>query len=130
MNLKNTKKIKYIIFGVMCFFAVIIIMASIFAAQVIKKIEIKNVELSTIKDGNYIGEFSNSPVQAKVEVIVKDNKITTINLLEHNYMLGKKGETIIDEVLTKQTLNVDMKTGATVSSMTIVKAIENALEGK
>ncbi len=111
------KKIKYILFGIMCFIALVIITTSVLANQSIKEIHINNVDLSKIEDGTYLGEYSNSPV-------------TEINLLEHVYALGEKGEVVLQEIIAKQTLEVDMKTGATVSSMTIVKAIENALEGE
>lgn len=124
------KKIKIILFVVMCFIALVIIGTSILANQSIKSIQISTVDLSMIEDGTYLGEFSNSPVKARVEVKVVDHKITEINLLEHTYALGEKGEVVIQEIIDKQTLNVDMKTGATVSSMTITKAIENALEGE
>lgn len=124
------KKIKIILFAVMCFIALVIIGTSILANQSIKSIQISTVDLSMIEDGTYLGEFSNSPVKARVEVKVVDYKITEINLLEHTYALGEKGEVVIQEIIDKQTLNVDMKTGATVSSMTITKAIENALEGE
>ncbi|MEG2329910.1 FMN-binding protein [Anaerorhabdus sp.] len=124
------KKIKYILFGIMCFIALVIITTSILANQSIKEIHINNVDLSKIEDGTYLGEYSNSPVKARVEVNVVNHKITEINLLEHVYALGEKGEVVLQEIIAKQTLEVDMKTGATVSSMTIVKAIENALEGE
>ena len=41
--------------------------------------------------------------------------------------MGNKAETIVDDVVDKQTLDVDTVSGATVSSKVILKSIENAL---
>jgi len=42
-------------------------------------------------------------------------------------MLGGKAESIVDDVIAKQSLDVDVVTGATYSSSTILKAIEDSL---
>jgi len=94
----------------------------------VTKIEINEIDLSKIEDGNYIGKyFFNDSVGATVEVVVKDNKIINISFIEHKYGKGKKAEAITELVIQEQSLDVDAITGATGSSIVILKAIENAL---
>ena len=95
----------------------------------LKKIPISDVDLTQISDGTYRGSYSHTPVSAEVEVTVKDYKITKIDIISHDNGFGKKAEAITDEVVEKGTLKVDAVSGATHSSLVILKAIENALTG-
>jgi uncharacterized protein with FMN-binding domain len=97
----------------------------------IKKIEVNNIELSFIADGKYKGEYyMNEMAGATVEVTVQNHKIVKINILEHNTGLGKKAEVITENVIDQQSLEVDTISGATGSSIIILKAIDNALNEK
>lgn len=94
----------------------------------VSKIEISNVDISRIDDGVYTGEhFVNDSVGAEVKVTIKNKKIANINFIEHKCGRGKKAEGIVNTVIDKQSLNVDTISGATGSSIIILKAIENAL---
>jgi uncharacterized protein with FMN-binding domain len=94
----------------------------------VNKIEVSQIDLQGIKDGVYTGEYYfNESVGAKVKVTVENNKIISIEFIEHKYGRGKKAEVITDKVIEKQSLNVDVISGATGSSKIILKAIENAL---
>ena len=95
----------------------------------VSKIEIKDVNLNSISDGEYTGKCDVDFIKAEVIVEVKDNKISNIKLVEHKNGRGKKAEGIINEVKAKNSLKVDTVTGATNSSKVILKAIEVALEG-
>lgn len=91
-------------------------------------IPVATPNLSNLEDGKYIGEYSIKPVYAKVEVTIEDEKITHIQLLQHDQGLGSEAEAILDDVIAEQSLEVDAISGATVSSKCILKAIEDALE--
>ncbi|MBU5483990.1 FMN-binding protein [Clostridium sp. MSJ-11] len=94
----------------------------------IGSVEINNIDLYKVRDGEYSGDYSFKEIIAsKVKVTVDNNKITNIDLIEHKYGLGKKAETIISRVIDSQSLNVDVVSGATASSKVILKSIENAL---
>ena len=95
----------------------------------ISGIKIYDVDASEIKDGDYTGYYDAGYIQAKVSVIVKSEKITSINLLDHKNEKGKRAEIITDRIVDAQSTNVDTVTGATNSSKVIIKAVENALEG-
>lgn len=91
------------------------------------QIIISNVELSGVEDGIYTGEYIQSPVKAVVQVEIKNHEINKIKVLEHQNGLGQKAEIIVDDILEKQKLDIDLVTGATVSSKVILKAVEDAL---
>ena len=80
------------------------------------------------KDGAYSGEASQFPIQVKVEVNIQNQRITKLALIEHQTGEGQNAEGILDHVLDAQALDVDVITGATYSSILILKAIEAALE--
>lgn len=90
-------------------------------------VELQEINLATIKDGKYEGDYDASIVSAKVKVTVKDHQITAIDLVEHRNERGEKAEVIIDDVIKKQSIKIDTVSGATNSSNTILKAVEDAL---
>lgn len=96
----------------------------------IKKISIRNVDLSKVSDGTYKGSYDAVMVAADVSATVRNHKITDIKILSHKNERGKKAEIIPQRVLAAQSLEVDTVSGATNSSKVILKAIENALELK
>lgn len=97
-------------------------------SQPLPVVEIGTVDLATVHDGTYSGEYKAGPVRAIVTVDVSGNKITAIKIDKHECGLGKKAETIIQDIEKLQSLNVDVVSGATLSSKVIVKAVEIALE--
>jgi len=92
------------------------------------QLDVMDVDLELISDGTYTGEYSAVPVSAKVDVTIKDHRIESIELLEHNHGQGDGAEVIPSIVVEKQTLQIDSVSGATYSSKVILKAIENALQ--
>ncbi|WP_234121772.1 FMN-binding protein [Clostridium hydrogenum] len=96
----------------------------------IKKISIRNVDLSKVSDGTYKGSYDAVMVAADVSATVRNHKITDIKILRHKNERGQRAEVIPQRVLAAQSLKVDTVSGATNSSKVILKAIENALESK
>ena len=94
----------------------------------VNSITVSNLNMANITDGIYVGKYSITPVYVEVEVTVTEHKITNIKIIEHENGLGGKVEKIVDDVISRQSLEVDAVSGATVSSKCIIKAIENALQ--
>ncbi len=90
-------------------------------------LDIGTVDLYTISDGSYIGVCQNKILFAVVEVEVRDHEITGIEVLEHKVSYLEQAKEIAGAVCSKQSLEVDAITGATLTSDTVLKAIENAL---
>jgi len=84
-------------------------------------------QLQDLEDGQYIGEFEKGLVAAEVTVLVRDHAIESIEILRHDNGKGKKAERIVDDIVARQSLQVDIISGATYSSTVILKAVENAL---
>ena len=87
--------------------------------------------LSLIADGVYRGNYSmeSTPVKATVDVFIQNHQIVKIQILQHKRSpIGKKAEKIIDIITERQSLDIDVISGATVSSKTLIKAVENALQ--
>lgn len=95
--------------------------------QKLAKIEITDVDLSKIDDGVYRGESSHFPVIVSVEVTIQNHRMTSILLLKHMNGQGASAESILDVVLSSQSLDVDVISGATYSSQAILQAISHAL---
>nr|WP_052099577.1 MULTISPECIES: FMN-binding protein [Blautia] len=93
-----------------------------------EKMEISNMDISSVSDGTYVGRADNGFVKAAVSVEVSDGKLKSITILEHDTLLGRPGEKIIDDIVEQQSLEVDAVSSATYSSDTIRKAVENALK--
>lgn len=128
--MKKSKKVLLItsIVVLLLFIAGKIIMGNM--VRNVQNIFVSMPDLSDIRDGDYIGEYSITPVHVKVEVSVSDHQITNIAILQHDNGLGSKAESIVNDVVKKQSLDVDAVSGATVSSKCILKAVENAIEIK
>ncbi len=92
-----------------------------------KDITINNPDMKTIMDGSYTGEYEAGPVKVKILVSVTNHTITMIKILEHRTGFGKKAEKLTNIIVEKQSLNVDVISGATLSSKVILKAVESAL---
>jgi uncharacterized protein with FMN-binding domain len=90
-------------------------------------ISINNMNLKNVKDGIYYGEAKVSLVEVKLSVLVNNHHIKEIKLIKHQNGLGNKANKIINDVVEKQSLNVDVISNASVSSKCILKAIEQAL---
>lgn len=96
--------------------------------QAVQEISIGDVSISDVADGVYIGECNVNFIYAKVEVTVQNKEIEKIRILEHKNERGQAAETIVDQIVSEQKIDVDAISGATNSSKVIKKAVENALE--
>jgi uncharacterized protein with FMN-binding domain len=88
-------------------------------------------DMDLIEDGVYQGyyDLTSTPIKVKLEVSVQNHQITKIDIIKHSRSpFGKKAEKIIDKIIECQSLDVDAVSGATASSKTILKAVENALQ--
>lgn len=126
--MKKSKKVLLIIFFVVSF---LLIAGKIIIGNMVRNVQNISVSMPdvlNVQDGNYIGEYSISPVHVKVEVSVSNHRITDITILQHDNGLGSTAESIVNDVVEAQSLDTDAVSGATVSSQCILKAVENAIE--
>jgi len=91
-------------------------------------LDIGMVDLNTVPNGEYIGVCQNKILMAVVKVCVMDHEITDIEILEYKASYMEQAEKIANEVCSGQSLEIDAISGATLTSDTVLKAIENALK--
>jgi len=90
-------------------------------------IQVQNIDLAAIGDGEYFGDCDTGLVGARVRVVVENHRITEIELLEHKNGRGEAAESLPDEIIREQRIDVDAVSGATSSSKVIQEAIIKAL---
>mgnify|MGYP000344232860 CR=1 FL=1 len=94
----------------------------------IRQMTINNVDLSKLDNGTYNGEFAYGRYTYKAEVAVSNHIIESIKV-EHgrDSIHAKEAEGVIDNVISKQAIDVEVISGATTTSKAILKAVEYAL---
>lgn len=122
-----------IVLSIMIIFILIIAGAGFFITRGLSagsKLVINNVNLSSLRDGEYIGKYKGGRWTNEVKVTVKDNKITDIKI-EKDVLIPKAELTqeLISNVIEAQSLDIDVVSGSTVTTKAYLKAIEIALEG-
>lgn len=83
---------------------------------------------ATLIDGAYDGTAGNGPFKVKARVTISNQKITDIDLIEHRTWKGGAAEGIIpDRIIERQSTRVDAVSGASMSSVAIMNAVEDAV---
>ena len=93
-----------------------------------KELENVSIDVSKLEDGTYEGHSELGPVIVDVKVTVEKGKITEIEIVNHQNGLGQSANVIVDEMVDKNTYDVDAVSGATVSSEVIINAVNDALQ--
>ena len=111
---------------------VVVALALLFLAgcdleEQIGAISIQPVDVSSVADGTYRGSERHFPVTAVVDVEIAGGEIRSIDLVRHFHGPDHGADDILARVLERQNVDVDVVSGATYSSIVVLKAIENAL---
>jgi uncharacterized protein with FMN-binding domain len=124
---------KTIIIGVFAAIMVIVATVSIAFFNIGRKLstyannDFSSLTMSEVEDGTYTGSEDAGVVKVKVEVTVKNHAITGITILQHDNGKGAPAEAIVNDIIEKNSLEVDAISGATHSSNVIKTAVLNAL---
>ena len=93
-----------------------------------KELEDVSIDVSKLEDGTFEGHSELGRVIVDVKVTVEKGKITEIEIVNHQNGLGQSANVIVDEMVDKNTYDVDAVSGATVSSEVIINAVNDALQ--
>lgn len=95
-------------------------------------LDIGFIDLASLPDGTYEGSYTQNRWFYRVLVQVRSGALEDITITHSNHesVVGKWNEEVIQEILQKQSLDIDGVSGATVTTKALQKAIENALQGK
>ncbi len=126
MKLKKRKTLRVVLIVLA---VLVLAMGTMVLLVLPKPVPLENARpnLAALADGLYTGRCDNGLVAAAVEVELRGGVIVDIRLLEHQNGLGAPGEAVLPAVVETQCLEVDAVAGATASSNTLLKAVENAL---
>lgn len=83
------------------------------------------------KDGIYYGTGTGFAGELKVKVVIKNGKISEIEIVEtkDGDEFIKSASRLLNDIVKKQSTNVDTVSGATYSSNGIIEAVRDALKG-
>lgn len=94
----------------------------------VPKVEIVE-EASAYKDGSYYGTGTGFGGTLKVGVVISEGKISSIQIMQHSddnsYI--SSASSVISQIISNQSTNVDTVSGATYSSAGIIQAVRSAL---
>ena len=126
---KKSKAIKWVIVSVIA--VPIILVAGLFLIVRFQKdaVPVDTKEM-ILKDGTHLGKSFKFPGEMPIQMTVEENRITDIRITKHrspkkyNEMLNP----LIQDVIEKQSTDVDSVSGATMSSRSLKKAINDAIQ--
>ena len=97
--------------------------------KAVRTMDIEKVDMNQIENGIYRGEYSYGSFTYVVEVEVMNHAIVNIQALSNrDTEHAVKAEKVLQHVMSEQTVNVDVISGATTTSKALLKAAENALK--
>jgi uncharacterized protein with FMN-binding domain len=88
-----------------------------------QELVVNDVNPGELPDGIYTGEFSRYRWSNKVKVTIEDGRILDLQPESS----GALEQDLAERIIARQSLQVDIETGATVSSKAFLKAVEEAL---
>lgn len=108
--------------------------------QELKNLVIENIDFTKVKDGTYIGNYKGikgSSRNATVKVNISSGEISEIKIIKG--AIDKNGKpleiangltinNLFQKVIERKSLQVDVVSGATLTSKAHLKALENALK--
>jgi uncharacterized protein with FMN-binding domain len=120
------KKLKWISITVLVLVAVMAVYAT-FGLQQTLALQMQDVDLTAVADGNYTGSYESYRWSTTVTVTVKDHQITAIQPDKIQSGRANLAEELTQSILSQQRTAVDAVSGATASSNSFLKAVETAL---
>jgi uncharacterized protein with FMN-binding domain len=134
---KSTKRrvIFWMVISLVALLVIAALIGGLYAWRFVKAanaLTIDDVAISEVPDGTYEGSYSLFHVKASVMVTVEEGRITDIVFLDTGKMTEETRqeiEGIFGEVISGQSLEIDVTSGASASKKVSLKAVEEALTG-
>lgn len=125
------KGIFKIIIAILCAFILVFASGIFYLSRGLreaKNIEVNGIDISDMNDGIYSGKYNAGRWSNQLNVTVRDNKITKINI-EDDVAFAKSdvSNKLFNKVIEAQNTKVDAISQATVTSKAYLMSIENAL---
>lgn len=134
---RKTKRTKHMKKGLKVFLTILGVLVALMIAFIVFVIggkdatinqKVGDVNLAVVDDGVYTGNYAALRWSNTVEVTIKNHAITDIKVTSPQVLANPEtADTMTQEVLAAQNLQVDAVSGATADSKAFLKAVENAL---
>ena len=129
--MKKLLKVMLILFAILLISAASMIYIFTNGMEEASAIQVASIDLSQVEDGEYRGEYKLTRWSNQIKVTVKDHKITALEVLDDvMFKMDAVSSALFERVIVNQSLDVDIETGATLTSHAYLKAIEVALKGE
>ena len=94
-----------------------------------QNVTLNGIDLSNISDGNYTGTYEHGRWTNTISVNVKNHQITGIDIVKDVAAAGitNCADEVFRRVMEKQSTQIDVVSGATVTTKAYLKSIEDAL---
>lgn len=93
-------------------------------------ISIDGVNKEGLSEGIFVGEYKFGRWSNRIQVTIDNGKIVDLKILDDvTFVSEEVSEELFTRVIEKQNTDVDVVSGATVTSKAYLKAIENAVSG-
>ena len=112
-------------------FSLLLCVAMMFSIVACQSSSQANNADSLYKAGTYTATAKGNNADMKVEVVFDENSIVSVKVLEHSETPGLSDapiQRIPEEVVSRQTLAVDVVSGATNTSIAILSAVEDCIK--
>lgn len=93
-----------------------------------EEVNVTKVDLKKIADGEYLGSYGDFVVNTSVKVTVKNHRIDKIIITKQDCGPGYDAKDTVGRIIKAQSPKVDVVTGASSSSRTIMIAVYRALK--
>lgn len=121
-------KVLLIVLGIIGVITAVLFFFMMYGMAEIKQLIIKDVDLSKVPDGTYTGSYHKGRWVYDVVVTVKNHRIVSVKSTNPRMDVAKEvNEKIEAAILDRQSVHIDVVSGATVNTKAFQKAVENAL---
>lgn len=121
-------KVALIVVGILALLAVPLSILMFYGMSEIRQLVIREVDLDKVADGTYAGSYHKGRWTFDVEVVVKDHRIRSVkNVNARMKALQVWNDSAEQAFIQKQSVNIDVVSGATLNSRAMQKAVEVAL---
>ena len=121
-------KVALIIVAVVALLAIPICIVMFYGMSQIRQLVIREVDLQRVADGMYTGSYHKGRWTFDVEVVVQDHRIKSVkNVNARMNALQEWTASAEAAFVEKQSVNIDVVSGATLNSKAMQKAVELAL---
>jgi uncharacterized protein with FMN-binding domain len=121
-------KVALIVVGILALLAVPLSILMFYGMSEIRQLVIREVDLQKVADGTYAGSYHKGRWTFDVEVVVQNHRIRSVkNINARMKALQVWNDSAEQAFIQKQSVNIDVVSGATLNSRAMQKAVEVAL---